>query len=503
VTGPQQSSRPKDGASGEENREGEKRFVKTKFLLGAVVAAGISLSGAMQAQGQVKLIAKGTLTESSAGLFADLSGLDYNLENGAPANLLGGLGSALTWGYGDTFLALPDRGPNAVSFDSLVDDTVSYVPRFHTIQMSLEPSSVGLPFTLTATLEKTTLLFSHSPLTYGSGSGLGVGPRAPVINTPSRNYFSGRSDNFDASQNSGNPNNARFDSEGIRLSSDGQRVYISDEYGPYIYEFDRDSGQRIRAFKLPDHLFVSLLAAQGALEITGNSSGRVANKGMEGLAITPDGDTLVGIMQNALRQDAAQGGAAASLLRIVTVNVSTGKTTHEYAYLLTTGSGVSEITALNSHEFLVDERDGKGLGDGSKAKVKQIFKIDLARAVDVHNMDGTQAATNAVKKDLFLDVVKELTANGITAAQIPAKLEGITLGPDVDDNGTTLHTFWVANDNDFLQDLDGAGTNPNQFLCLVYRYRTEGVGPGVTAAAVLGEKGLNVESAAGRRRRQR
>ena len=46
----------------------------------------------------------------------DLSGLDYNLENGVPANLLGGLGSALTWGYGDTFLALPDRGPNAGKF---------------------------------------------------------------------------------------------------------------------------------------------------------------------------------------------------------------------------------------------------------------------------------------------------------------------------------------------------------------------------------------------------
>jgi len=139
--------------------------VKTKVLLGAVVAAGMSLCGAIEAQGQVKLIAKGQLTESSAGLFADLSGLDYNLENGAPANLLGGLGSALTWGYGDTFLALPDRGPNAVPFDSLVDDTVSYVPRFHTIKMSLQPSSVGLPFTLTPTLEKTTLLFSHAPLT--------------------------------------------------------------------------------------------------------------------------------------------------------------------------------------------------------------------------------------------------------------------------------------------------------------------------------------------------
>jgi len=28
----------------------------------------------------------------------------------------------------------------------------------------------------------------------------------------------------------------------------------------------------------------------------------------------------------------------------------------------------------------------------------------------------------------------------------------------------TVHTLWVANDNDFLQDLNGPNTNPNQFF---------------------------------------
>jgi hypothetical protein len=439
--------------------------VKTKFLWATLFVAGVSALGATHAQAQVKLIAKGTLTESSAGLNADLSGLDYDLENGAPANLLGGLGSGLAWGFGDTFLALPDRGPNAVSFDSLVDDTVSYIPRFHTVKMNLQQNtSEGLAFTIRPTLESTTLFYSPSPLVYGSGDGLGVGPGAPVVNSPSKNYFSGRSDNFNANRNSGFVTDARFDAEGIRLSPDGKSVYVSDEYGPFIHEFHRDSGQRIRSMKLPDHLFVSTLSAQGAVEISGNTSGRVANKGMEGLAITPDGKTLVGIMQNALIQDAAQGGAAANLLRIVTVDVNTGKATHEYAYLLTSGSGVSEITALNQHEFLVDERDGRGLGDGSTAKNKQIFKIELAGQVDVMDMDGTAAAAHPVPKSLFLDVVKVLTANGIAATQIPAKLEGLALGPDVDNNETPTHTLWLANDNDFLQDLNGPGTNPNQFF---------------------------------------
>ncbi len=61
-----------------------------------------------------------------------------------------------------------------------------------------------------------------------------------------------------------------------------------------------------------------------------------------------------------------------------------------------------------------------------------------------------------------------LTTNGIAADQIPAKLEGLTLGPDVKQGSTTVHTLWVANDNDFLiQVSDDNGLtvpNPNQFF---------------------------------------
>jgi hypothetical protein len=93
--------------------------------------------------------------------------------------------------------------------------------------------------------------------------------------------------------------------------------------------------------------------------------------------------------------------------------------------------------------------------------------IDLANAVDVSSMDGTAAASHAVKKDLFLDVVKALTANGIPADQIPAKIEGIAFGADVKKGTTTLHTLWIANDNDFLATVaDSKGNqvpNPSQF----------------------------------------
>jgi len=422
---------------------------------------------------QVNLIAVGSLNSSSAGPWADLSGLTNTIENGAPANLLGGFGSGICWAGGNTFLAVPDRGPNAVAWASSIDDTTSYIERFHTITMQLEPSPGPLPFTLTPTLETTTLFYSSSPLVYGVGGeidnlGNAIGSGVPLQNGLSRNYFTGRSDNFDANQNSGYSKDARLDSEGVRLSNDGQFVYTSDEYGPYVNVFLRANGQRVRSFHLPEDFFVTNLSPMGAAEIAGNTIGRVANKGMEGLAITPDGKTLVGIVQNSLIQDAAEGGAAANLLRIVTIDINTGKTTHEYGYLLTTGSGVSEITAINNHEFLVDERDGKGRGAGNKAKIKQLFKIDLDGAVDIAGMDGLTAAANAVSKTLFLDIVNVLTANNISASNIPAKIEGLAFGSDVILNGTVIHTLWVANDNDFLAEVDdGTGNmipNPNQFF---------------------------------------
>jgi Esterase-like activity of phytase len=439
------------------------------YLAVIALAPGLFISPRSQAQ-TLPLIAVGTLDQSRAGSFADVSGLHYNLENGVPANSLGGFGSAIAYASGNTFLALPDRGPNAVEFDDAIDNTASYVNRFHTIEMNLAPntSGTGLPFTLTPNLRATTLLWSLTPLVYGTGEGLGVGSGVPPINNFFQHFFTGRSDDFDPRQNSGDPNDARLDSEGMRLSNDGLSVFISDEYGPYVYQFDRLTGVRIRSFKLPTSFFVTNLSAIGNNEISGNTTGRTANKGMEGLAITPDGRTLVGIMQNALIQDANEGGAAANLLRIAAMDIASGRTTHQYAYLLTAGTGASEMVALNNHEFLVDERDGKGRADANNAKVKQLFKIDLDGAVDVSSMDGTTAATHAVSKTLFLDIVQSLTATGTSAGEIPAKIEGVAFGPDVREGEKTLHTLWIANDNDFLQTVPDANgnliPNPNQFF---------------------------------------
>ncbi|MEC5218903.1 hypothetical protein RCH09_003878 [Actimicrobium sp. GrIS 1.19] len=393
----------------------------------------------------VDLLAIGTLSGNAFDLSSQTAG---PLENGLAGNLLGGLGSGIAYAGNNTFIATPDRGPNATPYNSLVDDTSSYIARFQTITMSLtaNTSGSGYAFNLTPTLTATTLLSSATALTYGTGAGLNLPNGAPALNAVNNtNYFTGRSDNFNAALPSTNPNNARLDPEAVRVSVDGKSVFVSDEYGPYVYQFDRATGERIKSFALPANLAITNLNAQGALEISGNTTGRVTNKGMEGLAITPDGKTLYGIMQAPLEQDAA---SKIKSVRIVKIDVASGAV-NEYAYTLTTGSGVSEIVALNDHQFLVDERDGKGLGDGTTAVAKQLFKIDITGAQDVSALSG-DLSTKAVSKMLFLDIVAVLNAKGIASNMIPSKIEGLAFGADVTVNGVLTHTLYVTNDNDFV-----------------------------------------------------
>lgn len=73
-----------------------------------------------------------------------------------------------------------------------------------------------------------------------------------------------------------------YDPEGLVALSDGT-FWVSDEYGPLITHFDRHGKQigRLSPFdrSLPREL-----------------ANRMPNKGMEGLTVTPDGHTLVGVM---------------------------------------------------------------------------------------------------------------------------------------------------------------------------------------------------------------
>lgn len=423
------------------------------------VAIVLACSFCAPAHSAVTLVARGSVSATTV----DFSGLDYKLENGQSANQFGGLGSALAWAGDDRFIALPDRGPNATSWNVSVDHTTSWVPRFHTLTLKLSARPEGnLPMTLTAELEATTLLYTKDVLAYG--------PFVPPIPRHRFNYFSGRSDNFDPATDSQSEFDARLDPEGVRVSNNGKRVYVTDEYGPYVFEFSRSTGKRTRVFKLPPSFAVRTKSALGASEISDNQTGRVANKGMEGLAISPDGSTLFGFEQSPLIQDGGDGGRAN---RIVKIKLDSGEVS-QYAYdnfIPSTGKAYnsSEILAINDHAFLVLERDGKGLGDNSAAAVKQLWKVDLAGATEVSHMEGATALLAvAPSKTLFADLRAILNVAGITDAQIPAKLEGMAFGKDITLDGVRKHTLYVSNDNDFLAVAPGGLPNPNQFFVFAF-----------------------------------
>lgn len=150
-------------------------MTKSKYLAVAIAAA--SFFQASSAQAAISYLGMGSLGGGSTDM-RDASGLSSTLENGVPNNLLGGFGSGIAYsGVGNRFVAVPDRGPNAVPYNSAVDDTASYVDRFHEIDLSITQS--GSSWNISPTLVKTTLLSNATPL-YGSVS----------TNNPNKTYKS-------------------------------------------------------------------------------------------------------------------------------------------------------------------------------------------------------------------------------------------------------------------------------------------------------------------------
>ena len=477
-----------------------------KFVNRGLAAAVLGAVPVLNAYASPDLIATASIPATHEDLNNQTAAA---LENGVPGNRLGGFGSSIAYAGGDTFLMVPDRGPNALEYASSIDNTVSYINRFQTFNLRLLPAAPsdagvqdsnssspiggltapfdvsGLPFILTPTLRSTTLLWSPTPLSYGKAgaftddNGNPVSSGAPGLNAVHhRFYFTGRSDGFayDPSKPavypnlSNNPGNARLDPESIRVSNDGLSVFISDEYGPYVYQFARLTGERIRSFRLPDSFAVIPNTTTGTEtgsfgSDTSNSNnarllGRIANKGAEGLAITPDGRTLVVALQSALIQDGGTGSKGA-FTRIVTLDIRTGNVKAQYAYpLFATKPGkyatISEILALNDHQFLVDERDGKGFEGGGSASYKVLNLVDIQApgVADVSNNPSfltNSPAGVALKKVPFMDIVAVVKAHNLDpSVDLPSKLEGITFGQDVRVNGATKHTLYLSSDNDFL-----------------------------------------------------
>jgi len=256
-----------------------------------------------------------------------------------------------------------------------------------------------------------------------------------------------------------------LDTEGLVALADGT-FWESDEYGPFLVHFDA-AGKELERLSPFDGTLPRELSL------------RTPNQGMEGLTITPDASTLVGIMQSALKTPGLQGSAkSVAFTRIVTVNLAT-KAVSEYLYPLAnpqeTKVAVSEITALTNTTFLVDERDGE-LAPGAD---KKVYVADISGATDVgpkasvpgatYSADagglqvGGKAIETAIGVTTDTEAVAALKAKGITTVAKTLKLDlgglltelnakGEFFGHDkveglaTSDGGNTLT---ISNDSDF------------------------------------------------------
>lgn len=209
------------------------------------------------------------------------------------------------------------------------------------------------------------------------------------------------------------PSDYGVDPEGLAVTPDNS-FWVSEEYGPYVIHFDASGKELERLSPFDDTLPREL-------------SLRTPNQGLEGLTITPDGNTLVAVMQSALQTPGLAGPAkSVPVTRIVTVNLVDHSIVHEYLYLLADPQeskvGVSEITALSATEFLIDETDSKPAPNGNK----KIYFVDIGAATDVGPRSTVPGAVyEAGGGGLLINRVPIETLVGVSNdADASAKLKG-------------------------------------------------------------------------------
>lgn len=404
----------------------------TKLTVAALL---IALSGSMHnANAEVSLVARASVPGSM---------LEKIARNGRPAintatdptgmkHRFGSWGSAIDWVSDDLYIVCNDRGP--------MDGQMDYEDRFHLIRIRLDSSSKEAGIDLVQTEY---LVHGDKPFV-GQLSAIGTDEAGKVIDpdmpTP------------------------RLDPEGVRITGSGT-FFTSDEYGPFIDEFSL-SGLHRRRIEVPEKFRVLKPSGIPELEMPPTcTAGRQPNRGLEGLAISPDGTTLTAILQSPLIQDGAlneKGRRKGLNIRLLSLTlpaapeeaqsaamrVQKPESTREYVYTLEKpANGVNEILAVDATRFLVLERDGKA---GSETQSRAIYLIDTKEATDVSGIAAlptealaTTGETKPVTKKLFLDLLDP--KHGLTGANMPEKIEGMTFGQTLEDGRRTLV---VTTDND-------------------------------------------------------
>jgi len=369
---------------------------------------------------RIELIGEATIPADAS----DLSGLTGEMPSAGgpiPASRLGSMGSAIDWmgpGASNRWLMASDRGP--------LDGGVDYPLRWHVLEFTLpatsgEPSSATVP-TVAWKVVSTTIL---------------SGPDGA---------FTGLAARFNRAAMACS---RRLDPEGVRVlpgtAGEGAalRVLLSDEYAPSVRLFDAQ-GVQIKAFLIPEPYGIARADANPDNEDAMNAAGRVANRGFEGLALSPDGRLAVAVPQSPLLQD---GGKMGRFVRLLRLELGTGASTQIVYPLGDSNYVLSEGLWLDEHRLLTIERDGQV---GKRAGFKAIMLADTRGCSDVSGLSAlprrslpgmVMPARTRVLIDLLDDRFR------LAGANFPEKIEGLCWGPTMTDGRRVLV---VASDNDLL-----------------------------------------------------
>ena len=204
----------------------------------------------------------------------------------------------------------------------------------------------------------------------------------------------------------------------------------------------RLDGSLLRTYPLPAMFDFGLLA------------GSRINKTLEGLAITPDGQTAWVAMEAALRQDGEEptAGSHGGPCRFTLIDIASGNTIRQIAYLpdavpkapsppsAHADNGVVEVLMQDAHRMLVLERAYMaGLGDRQRNSMR-LYVIDTRHATDTLSLA-------ALKPGNHISAAKTLVAD---FASFPAltrldNTEGMCWGPTLPNGNRTL--LFVSDDN--------------------------------------------------------
>jgi hypothetical protein len=268
------------------------------------------------------------------------------------------------------------------------------------------------------------------------------------------------------------PLGVAFDPEGVVVNPRTGHFYMSDEYGPSVFQFNR-FGQKVRTFVVPDNLLPRNrdTGAVNHAGDAGNNAGKRTNRGFEGLAISPDGRRLFATLQSAMLDEGAGDGV---WVRIVEFDTGTARSVAQYAYKMdaaSQGRGVSALVALNDDELLVLERNNRGLGvDANLASPnKKVFKISLRSATDISNVSLTAAGAvftpvtkaSAAWMDLALPATLAHPSLTELGGVSPEKWEGLTIGPRLADGS---YLVLAGTDNDYSVTQNASGTQRDVYF---------------------------------------